>query len=403
MARRRKDTKKHDEKVIYEIACGLDVHKELIASYAVFGEMGREAPEEVTEVLNRANRAFRRFPATVEGIRGYVGFFDERFHINVLIENSTKSHPVYHCFKSLGIDITMAHSTDLDRITKSTRKNDDHDAKELAGYMRRKLNGEVEFAECFVPDAVWENRRSLCRNLASAHIDVSSQKRRIRNHLMIQGIALSKGYGNITSRTALEEMIGLNNNVMDTDAVRASNLSKEIRLCEKKLDDELKDVREYQIIRSIPGFGILSAAYLVCMVVDFGRFPTARDLGGYLGMRPKQDDSADSQKDLPITHRGDKVCRTLICQAAFVHATHYPDTVVGKRYRRMKANKKHQKSAMVAAGNAMLLLVMSLIRDDRLFDINYSRYVPNDTVPDSTDDLDIGFGTEDIEETEDII
>jgi hypothetical protein len=39
----------------------------------------------------------------------------------------------------------------LYRITRSVKKTDRNDPIELTGYMRRGLNGEGEFAECFIP------------------------------------------------------------------------------------------------------------------------------------------------------------------------------------------------------------------------------------------------------------
>jgi hypothetical protein len=85
---------------------------------------------------------------------------------HILIENSTKSHEVYWILKSLGFDVTVAHATDLRNITDSVRKTDRNDAYELAAYMRRRLNGEVEFAESFITSHEWMGKREMCGYLA---------------------------------------------------------------------------------------------------------------------------------------------------------------------------------------------------------------------------------------------
>jgi len=56
-----------------------------------------------------------------------------------------------------------------------------------------------------------------------------------------------------------------------------------------------------ELLKQIKGVGALIALTFVLTVGDAGRFESSRDLDCYLGLRPKQSDSGDSQPQLGIT------------------------------------------------------------------------------------------------------
>jgi len=80
---------------------------------------------------------------------------------------------------------------------------------------------------------------------------------------------------------------------------------------------------------SIPGVGPLTAVAFVLTIGDPSRFRKGREVGSYLGLRPRRDQSGDVDKQLRVTRAGDVYLRSLL-----VGCVHYilgpfgPDTAL---------------------------------------------------------------------------
>ena len=196
----------------YEFVGGIDVHKEKCAIFVVYAKHG-EIPHDAEVFAEYINRSYRRVKSNAEGFEQLLIDLSKAKKVSFLMENSTKSHEIYWMLTSMGIETYVAHSTDLYRITKSTRKNDDRDARELAFYMRRKLYGEVKFARCLMPDAKQMERKQLCRFLANIKEDLSVLKKQARMRLLITGKHTSREYSDISCVSARRELLAMRDNV----------------------------------------------------------------------------------------------------------------------------------------------------------------------------------------------
>jgi len=126
------------------IAIGMDLHKKTAVCFAVYAGEG-EPNEKKKEFLDDFNRNFRMQGSDPEDMARIAAIL--RGHdSHILIENSTKAYETYRVLTNLDCNVIVAQSQDLHRITKSMKKTDKNDSIELAGYMRRHLAGEHEFA-----------------------------------------------------------------------------------------------------------------------------------------------------------------------------------------------------------------------------------------------------------------
>lgn len=95
-------------------------------------------------------------------------------------------------------------------------------------------------------------------------------------------------------------------------------LTHEIQVYDRLITE--KATREYpatQAIQSIHGVGALTAlAFILVLDDDPGRFRRSRDVGCYVGLRPKQRESGRSSPQLGITKAGDPLLRRLATQSA---------------------------------------------------------------------------------------
>ena len=67
---------------------------------------------------------------------------------------------------------------------------------------------------------------------------------------------------------------------------------------------------------SIAGVGPITALSFVLVVDDPTRFEDARDIGAFLGLVPRRDQSGETDKDLPISKTGNQALRRLLVQCA---------------------------------------------------------------------------------------
>ena len=372
-----------------KLAVGIDVHKEKCVAHVTHCGLNEPKPKQ-KEFLDRINEEFRRFPSDVRGLTDLARAL-KGHEIHILIENSTKSHDAYWILKGLDLDVTVAHATDLKQITMSQRKNDDNDAYKLAHYMRRRMLGEVEFHESHIPSRDVLIRRELCRMMLDDKCDLTKVKRQIRAHLLIRGVRLSKDYKDVCCINALRELKESRDVILMLDAKRAETLKERILFQEKTLRHAFADDSVFQSVYSIPGFGILSAAYVSCMGDDFSRFPDGRMYAASIGVIPKQDESADKGRECGITRRGDAELRRLLCQATFVHVNN-ADSFITDKYRRLKAAGKKHNEVLVACANSMARLIYKLASKGLMYEgdpeiLNKCRTLDNGDVEDQMEEF----------------
>ena len=342
------------------IAVGMDVHKDKCAACARFAGKGEPKPKH-EEFLKNFNREFRRFDSDYRGMTAFADALRDH-EVHVLIENSTKSHDVYWMLRNLGIDVIVAHASDLKRITESQTKNDDNDAFELAGYMRRRLWGEIEFAESHIPEPETLLRREVCRFDLNLRSELSALKRQIRSHMLIRGWKLTRDYKDVVCASALRELRHSGIDIFLYDVAKAEYLKKLIFETERNIRFRMEGDPLFDGVWSIPGFGVLSAAYFSCMIDDISRFPDGKSFSAHLGLTPKLDESADKGKNCGMSRRGDPNMRRLIAQATFVHIFH-TESFISRKYQRLKSRGKKHSEALVACANSMAKLVFAILRD----------------------------------------
>ena len=120
----------------------------------------------------------------------------------------------------------------------------------------------------------------------------------------------------------------------------------------------------FRLVYTIPGFGIITTAYIVSMIVDIDRFSSDKAFAAYFGIVPKQRESGGTSPNCAITRRGDETARKMILQATFVHLKNDPDRLspVSQMYDRLVARGFPHKKALTAAGNKMAKMVFAILK-----------------------------------------
>jgi transposase len=340
----------------------MDLHKKTAVCYAVYAGEG-EPNSKNTEFLEGFNSRYRIQGSEPEDM-GRIAMALSGHDAHILIENSTKTYETYWVLTNLGCNVLVAQAQDLYRITKSVKKTDKNDSAELAGYMRRYLKGEREFAVCTMPPKEWMMRREVCRTIFGEKLHLADLKRRTRSHMLLHGIRLSKEYSDIFSVKAVDEMKATKDPCLLIFIGEARSIKSRTNEEAKLIEHMFCGLRIYELIRTIPGFGSVSAAYLASLIMDVNRFGSPEQFTAYFGVVPKMRQSAETSHNCATTHRGDDDARRLLCQAAFVHVRTVRDSVVTRMYERLKGRGMAHKEAIVACARKLLTVVWSVLRND---------------------------------------
>jgi transposase len=93
-------------------------------------------------------------------------------------------------------------------------------------------------------------------------------------------------------------------------------LSEQIRGYQQQIELRAGSYPEIEQLRQVDGVGLLTAAAYVWTLEDPNRFERSRQVGAYLGMVPRRDQSGEVDRRLGITKSGDEGLRRLLVQSA---------------------------------------------------------------------------------------
>jgi len=94
-------------------------------------------------------------------------------------------------------------------------------------------------------------------------------------------------------------------------------LTEKIKEMERRVEQIAReDYPETELLQQVKGVGPLIALTFVLTLEDKTRFAKSRDVGCYVGLRPRRGDSGESQPQLRITKEGDAYLRKMLVQGA---------------------------------------------------------------------------------------
>ena len=141
-------------------------------------------------------------------------------------------------------------------------------------------------------------------------------------------------------------------------------LTVEIRSMDREVERLCKErYEETGVLRQISGVGALTALAFVLTLEDPHRFAKSRDVGAYLGLRPRQRDSGGQRPQLRITKAGDTLLRRLLVTSAhYILGPFGPDTDLRRFGLRLaeRGGKAAKKRAAVAVARKLSVVLHRL-------------------------------------------
>lgn len=279
----------------------------------------------------------------------------------IAIEVGTHSLWVSRLLKSFGHEGIVANSRQIKLITESSRKDDRLDAQTLVRLARvdpallrpiqhRSEEVQKHLMKVRVRAKLMEMRGSAVNTVRGLSKSVGERVRKCDP----DQLCLAKLEGlppelEATLRPLVEEIESLTARIHSYD----EGLEQIAR----------KQYPETALLQQVSGVGVLIALAFVLTIEDRQRFTKSRDVGCYLGLRPKRSSSGQSEPQLRITKEGDSYLRKLLVQGAhYILSRRGPDTDLKRWGEKLAARggKNAKKRAVVAVARKLAALLHRL-------------------------------------------
>ena len=342
MNRKRKDVINSEELFV-----GIDVHKRTwhVTIRTDEVELFRGNIPGIWEVLRRLLDRYnaQRIYAVYEA--GYFGFW------------------LHDHLTEYGVDCLVTPPSLVPQEYGNRVKTDRKDSQKLARLLSKGMLKRV-----WVPSAEERFHRQVIRRRRQLVRDRVRIQNRIKAELRFYGVDLPSPKGKWT-QIYFDNLrrIKFNNSWMQKSFTClleqydffCGQINKQTQLL-KELSQLPRYRDRVEILRTIPGIGIINAMEILLELQDLSRFQRAEQLAAYVGLTPSQYSSADKVRMGRITGIGKNSVRSALVESCWMLIS--KDKEMQKRYNKIKA-RSGAKRAIVAVARRLLLRIRRMLLD----------------------------------------
>ena len=280
----------------------------------------------------------------------------------VVMESGTHSRWVSELIQELGLEVVVANPAHVRLIYGNKNKTDRFDAEALARLLRvdvkllhpvthRSRQAQADLALLHTRDAIVRTRKVLINHMRSV---VKASGARLPD-------ADADGFAKRVADLVPAEL--------RPALLHALSVIESMTAQLKQIDRAIERVAavsypETKRLTQVPGIGpITSLAFVLC-IEDHARFSDARDVGAWLGLVPRRDQSGGRDPHLRITKAGNPFLRRLLVNCAqYIAGPFGPDSTLRRFAERLgPKGSPRRKRAIVALARKLSVLLLTLWR-----------------------------------------
>jgi transposase len=279
----------------------------------------------------------------------------------VVMEAGTHSPWVSRFLQELGLRVIVANPRKTRAIYQNERKSDRHDAMMLARLARMdptllhpvehgSQEAQQDMLQLKLRDSLVRARVALINavrfTLKSLGYPVSNPSSERFHKLVLSEVPESIGEMIAQNVAALAEL---------TQRIKALDVSIS-RLAAERYPETI-------YLQQVSGVGPITSLYFVLKVGTPGRFQRTRDIGAFLGLCPRRDQSGETDKELRISKCGDQYLRCLLVNAAqYILGPFGTDSALREHGLRLaqEGTARAKKRALVAVARKLAVLLLTL-------------------------------------------
>jgi transposase len=290
----------------------------------------------------------------------------------IALEAGTHSAWISRLLDELGHRVLVGNPRKLRVIWESDNKQDTRDAEMLARIARldpsllypihhRGERAQSHLAMIRARDALVRARRVL---VGSA-----------RGLVKAQGARISKCSAECFHKRLLAEMPEVLQPALEPIAHSLETISVQIRHFDRQIEKlGQKHYPETHVLRAVNGVGALTSLAFILTIEESSRFAHSRQVGPFLGLTPKRDQSGTTDKPLSITKAGDNYLRRLLVQSAqYILGPFGQDCDLRRHGLKLAArgDKIAKRRAVVAVARKLAVLMHSVWKNNSQYDPDY--------------------------------
>jgi transposase len=313
---------------------------------------------------------------TVSGINTFFDSFDFPRKVLVAVETGTHSPWISQLLEARGFRVLVGNARKLRLIWDSTNKDDDRDAEMLARIARfdPKLLSPIHHRghSAHMDLALLKGRDALvrCRTSLINFVRGSCKTAGTRLPSCSAG-AFAKTVTEYIPKDLLPATVPCINTILE--------LTQKIRQCDSQIEALCNEgYPETMALRQIAGVGPVTALAYVLTLEDPHRFKKSRDVGPYLGLIPKRDQSGNIDKPLPITKAGNKYLRRLLVSSAqYILGPFGPDCELRRHGMRIasRGGKVAKRKAVVGVARKLAVMMHHIWKNKTAYEPFYQGYL----------------------------
>lgn len=279
----------------------------------------------------------------------------------VALEAGTHSGWVSRILEELGHEVLVGNPRKLRAIWDNDQKNDVRDAEMLARIARfdprllHPIRHRGQEAQCDLAAIKARDELVKVRTALVAHV---------RGLVKSIGERLPKCSPECFHLRAAEALPAELAPALEPVVQSIAELTVRIRHCDQLVEKLSREkYPETEALQAIPGVGPVTALAYVLTLEDNARFEKSRDVGPFLGLTPRRDQSGQVDKQLRITKAGDAYLRRLLVQCAqYVLGRFGPDCDLRRFGLRLaeRGGKNAKRRAVVAVARKLGVLLHCL-------------------------------------------
>ena len=372
---------------VYDICCGIDVHKKLIVA-----------------CLRKGNKnVIREFGAATRELLTLADWL-KKSDCKMVAMESTASYwkPLYNILESSGLNAMVVNAHHMKAVP--GRKTDVKDAEWIADLLQHGL-----LQASYIPDKDQRELRELVRYRKSLTGERSRELNRLQKMLEGANIKLSGTVRDINGKSArnlleyiitgapfdeakydelydqnviahnlkatkeqiIDDLHGvmspLQRRMMKELLMHLDELNAHIKNLDDEIDNFMKpeEKKASETIQSIPGIGNTSAQAIISVIgTDMSRFPTDSHIASWAGLCPGDNESAKRRKS-GKTRKGNALLRSTLVICAH-SAVRNKQSYFYAQFMRISAH-RGKKRAYVAVAHSMLIAIYHILEDGIVF------------------------------------
>jgi len=316
---------------------------------------------------------FERY-ATIESFyrlfeRNLRHFVDRGWQVRVGVESTGNTRYFKRRVEGVGVPVVVINTLKFKVVNESVKKTDRRDAATIAEFLEKGMLPEARLCS---PES--EELRRLIRTRTVLVRSAVAVKNQLHGFLLSMGIERSRGslQSKKERRRVLSVLVeqGLAGYAVEPLVETIDRLEEQVKSVEKVLAEKVAGDRVVELLKTIPGAGLITASTIRAYTDEIGKFVSYKQYAAYAGLVPWVHSSNTTERYGNITKRGPCELRTALVQVVLGMVRNKRITGgyrIMTRYASMKRQKGSGKT-IIATARKLSKVVWYMLQKNEPFD-----------------------------------